>query len=92
VKRDVVTLSGRVQGVGFREQVLWVARRFPVAGTVRNLADGRLEIDVEGDDGEVDAFVQSVIGERPRLARVDGVERTSEAPRGMRGFHRLPTG
>jgi acylphosphatase len=92
VKREVVVLTGRVQGVGFREQVLWVATRFPVGGTVRNLADGRrVEIDVEGEDGTVDAFLDAVVAEKPRLARIDKIERNLALPRGIRGFSREAT-
>lgn len=93
MKREVVTLHGRVQGVGFREQVLAIARSHPVAGTVRNLSAGRaLEINVEGDAPAVDAFVTAVVEGRPYFARIDHVERRSLPPRGASGFERAPTG
>ena len=56
--RELVVLQGRVQGVGLRERVLQVARGYDVAGTVRNLRAGdAVEIDVEGEQSGIDAFV-----------------------------------
>jgi acylphosphatase len=58
--RRRVYYSGRVQGVGFRAATLGVARRFAVTGWVRNLADGRVELAVEGADREIGRFLQAV--------------------------------
>jgi acylphosphatase len=55
--------SGNVQGVGFRYRTVQVARRFPLAGFVRNLSDGRVELVVEGDLGELDRFLASIQSE-----------------------------
>jgi acylphosphatase len=88
----VTTLSGRVQGVGFRYTVLRIAARHPVAGTVRNLRGGeRLEIDAEGDETAVEAFLRDVLARPPRGARVDRVERRSAEPRGLTRFGEAPT-
>jgi acylphosphatase len=52
--------SGRVQGVGFRATCRWIARGFTLAGYVRNLPDGRVELLVEGESAEIDRFLSSV--------------------------------
>jgi acylphosphatase len=52
--------SGRVQGIGFRATVARLARRRPVTGWVRNLTDGRVQMLVEGEDTDVEAFLQAV--------------------------------
>jgi acylphosphatase len=90
--RSIVTLSGRVQGVGFRYTVERIARRHDVAGTVRNLSAGeRLEIDVEGAPEAVEAFLGDVLARPPRGARIDRVERRGAEPRGLRTFTEAPT-
>ncbi|HSY54147.1 MAG TPA: acylphosphatase [Opitutaceae bacterium] len=63
VHHETVFFSGRVQGVGFRYAVLQVAKEFEVSGFVSNLSDGRVQLEAEGQSGEVAAFVVAV-GER----------------------------
>ena len=52
--------NGRVQGVGFRYQALQVAKEFDVSGFVKNLPDGRVQLDAEGTTDEVRNFVIAV--------------------------------
>jgi len=58
--RYIVHFKGRVQGVGFRYSACRVAGQFEVAGTVRNLVDGRVRLVCEGDQKELDRFVTAV--------------------------------
>lgn len=58
--RIQVLYSGTVQGVGFRYSVKSVANGFEVTGTVRNLADGRVELLAEGPKDELEAFRQGI--------------------------------
>ena len=82
IRRRLV-VRGIVQGVGFR---ISVARRaHGVAGCVRNLPDGRVEVVLEGEAEDV-AAVESFVREGPRGARVDDVEATDEEPEGLRRF------
>lgn len=60
VTHESIFFGGHVQGVGFRYSTLQVAKEFEVAGYVRNLADGRVEVQVEGADDEIDAFVTAL--------------------------------
>jgi acylphosphatase len=60
VHHESVCFSGHVQGVGFRYAVLQVAREFEVAGFVRNLVDGRVQLEAEGGTEEIAAFVAAV--------------------------------
>ncbi len=55
-RRRIVTYSGHVQGVGFRYTARTVAAGFEVVGTIRNLPDGRVELVIEGDRAELEAF------------------------------------
>lgn len=52
--------SGHVQGVGFRYQVLQIAKEFDVAGFVRNLPDGRVQLEAEGEREEVRGFILEI--------------------------------
>lgn len=60
VHHETVFFTGHVQGVGFRYSVLQVAKEFEVAGFVRNLADGRVQLEAEGTPGNVRSFVDAV--------------------------------
>lgn len=56
-----VFYEGRVQGVGFRYNTKSVAGGYDVVGWVRNLSDGRVELQVMSDvPGEVDAFLEGI--------------------------------
>ena len=59
-QRMTVFYSGRVQGVGFRYTVKSLTTGYEVAGTVRNLDDGRVELIAEGEPTELEAFRQAV--------------------------------
>ncbi|MEM6458241.1 MAG: acylphosphatase [Planctomycetota bacterium] len=58
--RETIHYSGRVQGVGFRYRTASLAKLYAVAGTVRNLPDGRVKLVAEGDAEDVEAFVDAV--------------------------------
>ena len=55
-----VFYSGRVQGVGFRYTAKETAQRLDVAGWVRNLNDGRVELVAEGEEASVMDFLQQL--------------------------------
>jgi acylphosphatase len=59
-QRHTVYYTGHVQGVGFRYTVHSIARGYDVAGFVRNLPDGRVELVVEGSASQVDSFRREV--------------------------------
>jgi acylphosphatase len=85
--RRRVYVSGRVQGVWFRESCRDEALAAGgVAGWVRNLADGRVEVVLEGPSEAVDRVVRWC-HRGPRSAHVERVEVVDEAPVGERGFH-----
>ncbi len=55
-----VIYSGRVQGVGFRYTARQTAAGFDVAGYVRNLSSGDVELVSEGEAGVVASFLEAV--------------------------------
>jgi acylphosphatase len=86
LKRMQIFYSGSVQGVGFRYTVKSVASGFDVAGTVRNLPDGRVELVTEGGKDELSAFRQAIRDSGLEHFIRDEAVNWSEATGGFRGF------
>lgn len=66
-------ITGRVQGVGFRNFTQMRARRLGVTGWVRNERDGSVRLEAEGPREALDTLVEAV-QQGPRMARVENVE------------------
>ena len=60
MQKITIWFSGRVQGVGFRATVQRLAREFEVTGRVRNLEDGRVELEAEGSREELEKFRERI--------------------------------
>ena len=56
--RAHVFVSGRVQGVFFRSEIAYEARKHSVSGWARNLPDGRVEAVFEGESGSVEKLIE----------------------------------
>lgn len=78
-------VSGRVQGVWFRDSCRTEAEAAGVSGWARNLPDGRVEVVLEGNEGAV-ARVEAWCHRGPRRAEVVSVEGFDEDPLGERVF------
>ena len=84
VRRHVV-ITGRVQGVFFRDSVREQAEAHGVAGWARNRNDGAVEAVFEGSPEDVDRLIDFCRTGPPR-ADVDDVEISEEEPEGLSGF------
>jgi acylphosphatase len=72
-QRVHLLVSGKVQGVFFRQALKVVAKKNNVLGWVRNLKDGRVEAILEGDNKSVNSVIEwTHIG--PANSRVDDIE------------------
>jgi acylphosphatase len=80
-----VTISGHVQGVGFRYATVERARSRNVAGWVRNNADGTVEAVFEGAPEAVEALL-AWCRRGPAGARINDVRVELETPSGESGF------
>jgi len=70
-----LSITGRVQGVGYRDCAIRAASVAGLAGWVRNRSDGSVEARVQGERGACDAFIDAC-AEGPRAGRVERVEVT----------------
>jgi len=75
--RAHVLVSGRVQGVFFRQETQELAIRLKVTGWIRNTHDGRVEAVFEGEKENVERLVE-FCRKGPPYARVTKVEATWE--------------
>jgi acylphosphatase len=89
-ERRRVWFSGRVQGVGFRYTCRTLARGFNVAGFVRNLPDGRVELLAEADPTELDNFLTAIQREMSPFIMDIVAEREPLETRPMTGFSIRP--
>lgn len=82
-----VIFEGRVQGVGFRYACKDLAKGFEVVGTVRNLADGTVELEVMGETKEVEEFIKAISEESPIAHNIKGMHVKHITPlEGVNGF------
>ncbi|MBB3085828.1 acylphosphatase [Geodermatophilus sabuli] len=84
-RRVVAVVSGAVQGVGYRWFVRSRAETAGVAGSATNLADGRVEVVLEGDADAVAAVLAGLDG-ADAPGRVTDVDVRDDAAQGMTGF------
>ena len=80
-----VHVTGVVQGVGFRPFVYGLANRLDLHGWVCNTSAG-VDVVVQGEVSQVNAFVESLSAEAPPLARIDQVSAWEEAAEEFSGF------
>lgn len=85
VVRRRVVVSGRVQGVFYRDTCRREAVAAGVSGWVRNRADGTVEAVLEGEEEGVERIVRWMRS-GPSHAEVSGVSVVAEEPVGERGF------
>ena len=88
LKRVHAFVSGKVQGVGFRNFTTFSANGLKLKGWVKNLEDGRVELVAEGPAPEIEKLMEAV-AKGPSGARVDKVDRKEEPHTGE--FKRFET-
>jgi acylphosphatase len=81
-------VTGRVQGVGFRWWTVRTAEEAGVGGTVRNRADGSVEVKAAGPAGSVERL-RAALEHGPATARVEGVEEEEPDPNTNRTSFRV---
>ena len=72
-------ITGRVQGVFYRDTTRQRALELGLVGWAKNMYDGSVEVVAQGTAGQL-AALESFLWQGPRLARVDSVEVHPEVP------------
>lgn len=83
-------IFGRVQGVGYRDWFVRVARSFGICGWVRNRADGSVEALCAGSEEQINAIIASAY-KGPSLAQIDDIQIADVQGIVAADFRRLPT-
>jgi len=83
-------ITGRVQGVGYRDWFLLQARKLKLTGWVRNRNDGWVEALCIGSEADVWAII-ACAHDGPHLAHVDHIEIETAQGIAALDFRRLPT-
>lgn len=85
-KRVDVTVTGVVQAVGFRPFVYRRATAHGLAGSVRNTGDAGVDITLEGNESDIEAFLDDLRERPPPLSVVESVTVEEGPPAGATGF------
>ena len=72
IVRKHIFFSGDVQGVGFRFRSYYIAQSLSLTGWVENMWDGRVEMEVQGKEAEIDTLIQFLDGHR--WIRIDAMD------------------
>jgi acylphosphatase len=81
MKRVTLYVTGNVQRAGYRTKVISIAKQFGIKGNVRNLVDGRVKIIAEGEQTDLNRFIQAV-NIKNTLINVIGIEQQYSLPAG----------
>ncbi|NLV28504.1 MAG: acylphosphatase [Methanomicrobiales archaeon] len=86
MKRYSIIAYGRVQGVGFRAYVQELAYTFHLSGWVRNLPDGTVECEAEGEDEQVKKFMEIIQNTNRQFIQVTNLKTGLMPVSGEQGF------
>jgi hydrogenase maturation protein HypF len=85
IQRAKATISGIVQGVGFRPFIYHLAQTKSLGGYIANTSSG-VDIEVEGETGTIESFFEEIQTKKPPLARIAHIERRYLPPRSYQDF------
>jgi hydrogenase maturation protein HypF len=80
-----INVRGVVQGVGFRPFIYQLATRHNLRGWVRNTSED-VKIEIEGDNKDLEGFIQSLEKEAPPVARIEHIDISRGEPAGYESF------
>ena len=87
--RAILYISGKVQHANYRSKVVSIAKKYNVTGNVQNLSNGNVKIIAEGDEKELERFIQD-INIKNTLINVTDLKKEFSTPTGeYEGFYKL---
>jgi acylphosphatase len=87
--RAILDISGNVQHANYRSKVVSIAKKYNVTGNVQNLSNGNVKIIAEGDEKDIDRFIQD-INIKNTLINVTDLKKEYSTPTGeYEGFYKL---
>ena len=92
MKRATLHVSGSIQRAGYRSRVVTIAMAFGIRGSIQNLPDGRVKIVAEGEESDLERFIQAV-NIKNTLINVTSIEKEHSTPSGdYESFYKLVGG
>lgn len=85
LKHLTLLVKGYVQGVGFRYFIRNIASALNINGTVKNLSNGDVEIDVEGEEHQLEEFTERIQTEHD-YAHISNIEVKQEELKFFKDF------
>ncbi|MBQ0036730.1 MAG: acylphosphatase [Firmicutes bacterium] len=70
-KRYHIIYVGYVQGVGFRWRLMMIAKSLGIVGYAKNLSNGNVEVEIEGDEYALDEFHKKVLEEQDQFIHIE---------------------
>ncbi len=80
-----IIVSGRVQGVFFRDNTRRKARELGLTGYAKNLPDGNVEVVAQGDENKINEFI-NFIKKGPGIASITRVQIKPKEPENFKNF------
>lgn len=81
-----ITVSGRVQGVGFRISAWQKATEYQLKGYVQNVGNDQVVMEVEGSREKVEQFIRDVRSGLNKLIRIDDMHIEEALEKGYHEF------
>ena len=92
MERVTLHVSGSIQRAGYRSRVVTIAMAFGIRGSIQNLPDGRVKIVAEGEESDLERFIQAV-DIKNTLINVTSIEKEHSTPSGdYESFYKLVGG
>src|SRR5690348_13172818 len=82
--RAIILVTGKVQGIGFRNFIRVTGKYGNLKGLVRNLRNGKVEIFAEGEEKDIDALIANIKMTKHPGAKIENVEMFEEGAAGYK--------